>query len=197
MWRCFGWASRQRGPDISERFPASAARRLLAFAADYVVIALYIIALTAVGVALSGAGSDVPTTGADKIQGHLLAFLVLTLPVILYFALFERFAAGATPGKRLSRLAVASGDSAVPGLVQTFLRNALKFLPWELAHTAIWHVPGRPFLDPMPTLNLVVCIAALLIAGLYVVTLFGPSRRTPYDVLSRTTVFLRQQTVRQ
>ena len=41
-----------------------------------------------------------PATVRERLLGHLVGLLTLTLPVTLYFALFEGSAQQATPGKR-------------------------------------------------------------------------------------------------
>lgn len=67
-------------------------------------------------------------------------------------------------------------------------RAALKFAPWELAPTALWHGPGTPFVSPSAAWTMMGYVMALTGAGWYVVSLFGRSRRTPYDRLVGTLV---------
>jgi hypothetical protein len=65
-----------------------AKRRIAAFGVDYLVIAVWIGLITAIGFgarALLGIETGPIVSQADKLRGHALAFLTLTLPVILYF----------------------------------------------------------------------------------------------------------------
>ncbi len=65
-------------------------RRIVAFGADYVLIATYIMCLVIVNLSNSTTDLVVPTDFADKFNGHLIAFLTLTCPVYLYFVLFKK-----------------------------------------------------------------------------------------------------------
>jgi uncharacterized RDD family membrane protein YckC len=58
--------------------------------------------------------------------------------VTLYFALSEASAREATLGKRRLGLRVVTVEGQRLSLGRSVLRSAVKFLPWELAHAAIW-----------------------------------------------------------
>jgi len=60
--------------------------------------------------------------------------------------------------------------------------------PWEVAHTAIWHTPGQPFVSPPAAWNVAGYTVALGGAAWYVAALFVGSRRTPYDHVAGTRV---------
>jgi uncharacterized RDD family membrane protein YckC len=86
-----------------------AKRRTAAFGVDYLIIAAWIGLITAIGFgarALLGIESGPIMSQADKLRGHALAFLSLTLPVILYFAIAESSRWQATVGKRALGLRV-------------------------------------------------------------------------------------------
>lgn len=138
--------------------------RLSAFAIDYVLIIAWAGALFAI-VMLSGGPPDAVDTSADKLRGWALAFVTLTLPIILASAAFEAIIS-ATPGKRIMRLRVETGSGGPPHLPRTVLRNLVKYAPWELAHIGIWLMPGRPFIDPPTTLNLAIWTTAMALAAL-------------------------------
>jgi hypothetical protein len=79
--------------------PSSLRARLAAVGIDYLVVLGYLIGLIAIGIAIS----NVPGLAApfdDPIVGEFIGFVVLTLPVMLYFAISEASAAGATHGRR-------------------------------------------------------------------------------------------------
>lgn len=38
-------------------------------------------------------------------------------------------------------------------LMHSVIRSAVKFVPWEVVHTAIGHAPGQPFISPPATRN--------------------------------------------
>ena len=68
------------------------------------------------------------------------------------------------------------------------LRSASKFAPWELAHTALWQIPGQPFVSEPTALNMAGFLVAIGFVAWYVVSLFVGSRRTPYDRVAGTQV---------
>ena len=166
-------------------------RRLLAFGVDYLVIAAY-------GGLLAGVSFGVrrvlrvpfamPATPRARLVGHAVAFATLTAPVALYFTWWEASARGATPGKRALRLRVTTEAGGRVPFGRALARAAVKFGPWELAHTALWDTPGWP-VDPRPTgRDWAGYGLSLALSGWYVAALFVGSRRTPYDRLSGTRV---------
>jgi len=170
---------------------ARGTRRVAAFAIDYAVIAAYIGLLTGLGVAARAALHQhlaLPRTDAEKLQGHAAAFLTLTLPVALYFALSEAAPAQATLGKRALGLRVTTTEGGRVPLGHSLVRSAVKLAPWEVAHTAIWHTPGQPFVSSPAAWNVAGYTVALGGAAWYVAALFVGSRRTPYDHVAGTRV---------
>jgi RDD family len=81
-----------------------AKRRIAAFGVDYLIIATWIGLITAVGFgarAFLGIETAPVLSQGDKLRGHAIAFLSLTLPVVLYFAITESSRWQATVGKRM------------------------------------------------------------------------------------------------
>ncbi|MGN6701329.1 MAG: RDD family protein [Thermomicrobiales bacterium] len=172
----------------------SAGRRLLAFGLDYLVFAGYIAVLTRVGFAarrLVRRPIGSPTTERQRTRLHALGFVSLTLPVTLYFAAQEAASAGATLGKRALGLRVVTEHSG--GRVsfgRALLRAGVKFLPWEIAHTALWHTPGWPANARPAARHWAGYGLALTLAGWYMGALFTGSRRPLSDRLAGTQVVL-------
>jgi uncharacterized RDD family membrane protein YckC len=178
-------------PDVASLLPTSAWRRLGAFAIDYLLIAVWLTLLTAAGFASRRLGlgvEEMPETWLGRLALQGLFFLVLTLPIGLYFALLEASTWQGTVGKRLLRLRVTARDGSRLGLWRSLLRSAVKFLPWEIGHLGIWQTPGQPFVDEPGTLSIACWILALLLDLLWIVTLFLANGRTPYDRLAGSRV---------
>jgi uncharacterized RDD family membrane protein YckC len=168
-----------------------AKRRIAAFGVDYLIIAAWIGLITAVGFgarAILGIETGPILSQADKLRGHTIAFLSLTLPVILYFAIAESSRWQATVGKRALGLRVQTVTGARVGLGRSLARSAIKFLPWEVAHTAIWHVPGQPFVSMPAPINFLGYAVALAGAGVFAAAVFRGRGRTPYDLVAGTMV---------
>lgn len=172
--------------------PAPAALRIRAFLWDYLILLGYIAALTAVSIGLSATvlGDRWESLFASPVRADLMAFLLLVLPVMLYFTLAEASSRNATWGKRRVGLEVVDTAGRSVGAGRALLRNVLKFLPWQLAHTAMFHIPGFPMAPgdaPPWTTLLLVC--AWILAGGYLLGLSPLGRgRTLYDRLSGTGV---------
>src|SRR5512134_2234031 len=171
-------------------FKSRPCRRIAAFMIDWSILAAYLGALAAMVLIVARDRAQPPQSLADRVQGQALAFAVATGPLILYFALMEASRWQATVGKRLLGLRVATLGGSRPTMRWTMLRALVKFAPWEICHTAIWHGAGRPFIDPPAALSMVVMVAAQLAALVYVVMLFVGSGRTLYDRASGTHVVL-------
>lgn len=111
---------------------AIAVRRVLAFAMDWFVVALWGGVLFAA--VLTATAGNPPRPGNPwTAQG--IGFLTMTVPVTLYFAIGESSAMRASFGKRFLGLVVSTGTGGRLPFRSAFLRNAIKFVPWEFGHT--------------------------------------------------------------
>jgi uncharacterized RDD family membrane protein YckC len=112
---------------------------MLAFTLDYLPIAGYLVGLTLISQALATRQPNVlERLFQGPVAGQASGFMLVTLPVTLYFAVQEASARQATWGKVRCSLKVIGPDGGRLSLGRALARTALKFLPWELAHTAIW-----------------------------------------------------------
>ncbi|MGY1885002.1 MULTISPECIES: RDD family protein [unclassified Blastococcus] len=177
----------------------SAVARWRAAGWDYVVILgwLAVLAAVAAGARLSGL---VPEGGqrdpVDLVIADLGVFAATVLPVWLYFTLREAGARHAGPGKERAGLRVAVDDTTPqadlpaepvgPGIGRAAWRNAVKWLPWQLAHLAVarailgsdeWVVMGVSY-----ALSLLLPLLSLGMAWR------DPRRRALHDRLARTVV---------
>ena len=160
--------------------------RLGAFAFDYLPILAYLTALVGVGAALGRAFPEaVAGAFAGAASAQAIGFATVTLPAGLYFALSEASTRQATWGKRRLRLQVVGPGARRLGLRRSLARTALKFVPWELAHGAVWGftlagdaaAPGATVLLILTWVGVGANVAAI-----------ARSRRTLYDLLAGTSV---------
>lgn len=165
---------------------ASPWRRLAAFGVDYLVILLYMGVLAlAMTTVMTTAGEPLAGTLRAPWQAQLLGLVTLTLPVGLYFAVAEGVF-GATLGKRLLGLRVTDSQGVRLPLGRSLLRSAVKFLPWELGHTAahrlvFWTAAPEPLSAPQLAFLTLFYALSLGLASSFVVGLFVGSRRPLYD----------------
>ena len=164
-------------------------RRMGAFIIDILPIVIYIFITLAIGIGfVRGPLKDADPL--DPVLSDLVAFITVILPVILYFAIQESSSRRATWGKRRLGLQVVTLDGTKLSFWQAFLRSALKFLPWQIAHTCIFHIPGWPS-NPQEPEKWVVAgfVVAYLLLAITLLTLFLSKRqRTPYDRIAGTVV---------
>ena len=165
--------------------------RLGAFALDLLPIMGYILIVLGIGLAV--------TLGQAKGQTYRLsdrpvlfdgvAFLTVILPVILYFTWSESSEKKATWGKRRLRLQVVTTEGDRSSFGRALLRSAVKFLPWQMAHTGLFHIPGWPLaVTTIPTWVVTVFIILYALLAVYFLTLLVRPHRTPYDWIAGTMV---------
>jgi uncharacterized RDD family membrane protein YckC len=168
--------------------PATLWQRIKAFAFDYIVIAGYLILVVALGAGLYWGLPDLAQTlFASRIRGQFISFLLVTLPVTLYFALLESSPQQATWGKHKVGLRVVGRDATRLSFAHSFGRTLLKFIPWELSHTLIWQLRfAQPALEPVISAGFAL---VWLLIGANLLSLWLTKRKqTLYDLLAGTYV---------
>lgn len=164
-------------------------RRLAAFAVDYLLIAAYLVGLVAASLAVlaSPLGPRYRGVWISPWSAELAGFLLLTGPVLLYFALSEASAGGATVGKHILHLKVVGPGLGQLTVGRSLARSGLKFLPWELAHFSIWQyldAGGRP-----PAWTAITLIMVYVLVAAYLISLsIGARHRTLYDRIAGSLV---------
>ena len=161
-------------------------KRLSAFLLDFLIIGAYILVLLGIGI-----GFNVLTGGtsllASPIAMNILAFVILVLPVILYFALQESSVHQATFGKRRAKIKVANNQGGRIDFWQALVRSAIKFLPWQLAHMSVIYV----WYSHQSSFSLFAVFVAEGLAIVYVIGLwFSKKHRTLYDLITGTFVIM-------
>lgn len=163
-------------------------KRILAFALDYVLIFVYIALTLAVGFALflEPLRPVREALFATALSTWLIQFLVMTLPVTLYFALCESSVWQGTLGKRKLGLRVVDAAGGRVGLARSLIRSAVKFLPWELGHTVF----RRALYNPQPAWLVNGGIVLIwVLAGAYLASmLVSKKRQALYDLVAGTFV---------
>jgi len=162
--------------------------RVKAFSADYLVISLYIAFLVAVSLLIQSVDPRImqPLFG-NPLAGQLSGFVLVTLPVTLYFAISESSSHQATWGKRWQGVKVVDNSGKRLSRMQALGRTALKFIPWELAHTCIWQM--RDSTQQTSSVILIGFILVWVLVGIYLLTLLLSSKKqTLYDQFTNTVV---------
>ncbi|MGH7556238.1 MAG: RDD family protein [Gemmatimonadota bacterium] len=168
----------------AERTHAGLRLRSFAFALDYVLIAIYLVVLVVAGGILSRTLPSIARSLFDNpIWGQATGFIVVTLPVTLYFTLLEASSWQASWGKRKMHLVVTDMDGERISLTRSLSRTVLKFIPWELAHLCIWQVSFA--LDKTSPIFTAGFALVWLLVAIYIMSmLISPTRQTVYDRLA-------------
>ncbi|HEX7326237.1 MAG TPA: RDD family protein [Rhodanobacteraceae bacterium] len=158
------------------------ARRLLAFCVDWLVIAVWGAALFAAVVVLHP--GHLPRPGSAW-HAEAIGFLAMTVPVVLYFSLAECSSAQATLGKRALGLRVLAHGGGRMSARAAFLRNGVKFAPWELGHVvanqAAFSTVGVPAWAYLPM------VFSFLLPAWWVASILVKGR-APYDAVASAQV---------
>ncbi len=162
-------------------------KRIIAFIVDYVIIILYALVLSGISMLVFLFSGTEPAI-SDPVVGQLIGFFTLTLPVFLYFYLFERGSGSATIGKRKMGLVVKNYQSKYSNPV--FIRTALKLIPWEIAHTGVhWVFYFSQQAKNTPLWVLIILIVPQLIVIAYIISIFvSKGRRSIYDAVAGTNI---------
>ena len=172
--------------------PASIKTRLAAFGWDYIWISVIIAIVASIGSYFAFGPLAEQTAGlfSTPWQADLLAFVTLVLPVLLYFALQESGPQQATWGKHKRGLIVETLDDQRISRGQSMARSAIKLLPWQIAHTCIFNIPGWP-LNPQNPPGWVIggfILVWTLVIFYFVLPIYRTDRRTVYDLIAKTRV---------
>ncbi|GAA5520390.1 hypothetical protein Asal01_00321 [Fodinibius salicampi] len=162
--------------------------RVKAFSADYLVISLYIAFLVAISILIQSVNHRIlqPLFG-NPLSGQLSGFVLITLPVTLYFTISESSSHQATWGKRWQAIKVVHNNGERLSRIRALGRTALKFIPWELAHTCIWQMSDSNQ-EPSPII-LIGFILVWILVGIYLLTLLLSSKKqTLYDQFTNVLV---------
>jgi uncharacterized RDD family membrane protein YckC len=167
--------------------------RLGAFALDLIPIFGYILILFVVGFGLSLGPLK---GGANSLSDHpilfdLIVFSITILPVTLYFAVQESSQKMASWGKRRLGLQVVTRPGGRLSFGRALLRSAIKFLPWQMAHTCLFHIPGWPFaVQSIPAGVMAGFLTLYALLAVYFLTLLLKPHRTFYDLIAGTYVMI-------
>jgi uncharacterized RDD family membrane protein YckC len=119
---------------------------------------------------------------------EVYVMLLISMPIWLYFILLDRSKLQGTPGKKLLGLSVTdarTGKTITTG--QSILRNAIKLLPWELAHLAN-NIPTPLWYDPHPSIvRSVLMTIPMVLLTIYLIYCFASKgTKTIHDLAAKT-----------
>jgi uncharacterized RDD family membrane protein YckC len=180
------WLPIDKGRFVNNR--AGFWQRVAAFALDYIILVGYLLGLALLSLLANNLFGANRWLFADRIRAQVAGFLLVTLPVTLYFAIAEASPRQATWGKQRMKLKVADSYGHRIRFWRSFGRTLLKFIPWEISHTLIWEIYFSPQTEVV-WVNYGFILVYLLV-GLNMISLgLTKTRQTVYDLITNTYVF--------
>ena len=162
-------------------------KRLLAFLIDYFIIVIYAAFLFGLTVLVHNI-FKFNFQRPSAFLSQAIGFVTMTVPVFLYFYLSEKSNHRGTIGKRLLRIYTKTNTEQSNKSI--LLRNLIKFLPWEIAHTGVqWAVfYSSQNIEP-PVWVWIALILPQLFVIIYVLSIIISKGKTSiYDKIAGTSV---------
>jgi uncharacterized RDD family membrane protein YckC len=157
-------------------------KRIAAYFIDYMVILTYAAILFGVTF-LSYRLRDLPMEPVSPLKGNLISFFTLTVPVFLYFYLFESGKFKGSLGKKLLNIQIHNNSKK-----NVFCRVFFKIIPWEIAHVGIhWSVYYSNQGQEIPLWNWILNILPqIIVLGYFISIILTKGRSSIYDKVART-----------
>ncbi|WP_222192224.1 RDD family protein [Modestobacter italicus] len=170
--------------DVTSAVAAPGAARWRASAWDYLVILGWLAVLTVLGL---GARLALPAPGPiSPVAADAVAFGFSVLPVWAYLTVTEAGVRRGSWGKQRTGLAVVAGDGRRAGAGRVAVRNAVKLLPWQLAHVAVARIIAE--VDAPVTVATTYGLSLLVPAVSLAIAWRDPAHRALHDLVAGTRV---------
>mgnify|MGYP001210757838 CR=1 FL=1 len=120
--------------------------------------------------------------------GQLIGFMTLTLPVITYSYLTEKSNWKGTVGKKLQKLIVLPDQNK--SVHNILLRNILKYLPWELAHTGVhWIIYySSNGIEPPLWVWINLILPQIVVIAYFISIVISKGQSSIYDNIAKTKI---------
>lgn len=159
--------------------------RILAFLLDYVLIMIYGAFLGILFLLFQPFFQSLYSQSVYT--ADFTSFILIILPVILYFSLCEGSRRQATWGKSKLGLRVTDSKGNRIGYGRSFLRTVLKFIAWEPAHFAIFRLTLQSE-DGQSYLMWILGFVYFVVFLYFISPFFNKRRRSIYDLAAGTAV---------
>ncbi|TSB46534.1 RDD family protein [Alkalicoccobacillus porphyridii] len=165
---------------------ASFLNRLKAFILDYILIFLYLVLLAIINVFLFPSLQNL--FSGSLIIAQLTGFLMVTLPVSIYFIVSDSKIVGQSFGKKKIGIRVVGPNGKPASVLRSTCRIILKFLPWELSHFLVYRLAYIGD-GAVPVAYYLIGGLIYLLMFIYIGTaIFTKKKQSLYDQLTKTFV---------
>ena len=160
--------------------------RLKAFLIDYIFIFIYLLLLVILSVFLFPSLQELFT--GSLILAQFTGFLMVTLPISLYFIICDSVIGGQTFGKKKMGIQVVNKYGNSLSIPHNIFRTILKFSPWELSHYLNYRLVSISD-GSMPFNYYMVGILIYALIFTYILTaVFTKKKRALYDIIVKSQV---------
>ena len=166
--------------------PAPVMLRFKAFLFDYILIFIYLVVLLAINVLIFPSLQEL--FNGSLAVAQFSGFLMVTLPVSLYFIVCDSTLVGQSSGKKKMEIQVVDQNGKPLSVFRSAFRTALKFLPWELSHYLVYRLV---YLGDAPVTirySVIGGIIYTLMFAYLLTALFTKNKQSLYDLIAGTAV---------
>lgn len=160
--------------------------RFKAFMIDYMLILVYLVVIFLLN------GLIFPSlqgffTGS-LVVAQFTGFLMVTLPVSIYFIISDSVIGGQSVGKKKMGIQVVDKNGDPLSVIQITFRTVLKFLPWELSHYLVYRLVYLGDGEVPFNYYLIGGLIYVLIFTYILTAIFTKKKQSLYDIIVKTQV---------
>lgn len=160
--------------------------RFKAFMLDYVLIFAYLIVLVIMNLFLFPSLQSF--FSESLVEAQLTGFLMVTLPISLYFIISDSRILGQSFGKRIMGIKVVNEKEEILPIVHSIWRTILKFLPWELSHYLTYRLIFLGEAEVPFNYYVIGGFIYVLMFAYILTSIFSKEKKSLYDMLAKTHV---------
>lgn len=160
--------------------------RFKAFMLDYLLIFAYLVVLAIFNILIFPSVQSL--FSGSLVVAQVTGFLMVTLPVSLYFIISDSVIGRQSLGKRYMGIKVVNERYEAITILHAICRTILKFLPWELSHYLVYRLVYLGDAEVPLNYYIVGGIIYTLMFAYILTTLFTKRKRSLYDIVVRTQV---------
>ncbi|WP_249872171.1 RDD family protein [Oceanobacillus saliphilus] len=165
---------------------ASFIMRFKAFIIDYILKLVYLILLFILSLFVFPSLQELFT--GSVLVAQFTGFLMVTLPVSLYYIISDSVIGGQSFGKKKIGIRVVDKNGNYLSLPHVTLRTILKFFPWELSHFLVYRLIYLGSEDVPLDYYLIGGLIYILLFAYIFTAIFTKRKQSIYDILAKTQV---------
>ncbi|QUW20278.1 RDD family protein [Sporosarcina sp. Marseille-Q4063] len=160
--------------------------RLKAFLIDYVLIFAYLVLLVVLNIFLFPSIQEL--FQGSLITAQFMGFLMVTLPISIYFIVCDSVIGGQSIGKKKMGIRVVDANGKALSIPRAIFRTVLKFFPWELSHFLVYRMVAIGDEAVPISYSLIGGVIYALIFVYILTTIFTKNKQSLYDIIAKTYV---------